>query len=143
MKHLQDQDLLLLAHRSLGPVRSIGAKLHLARCKDCRARYGAYASLSLMVASLVRVGMPAWKPLGLALSLKVLVAASVVGVGLYGLDVAISSPSAPPKPPVVKQIESPLWPSCPDGKAAPKKGRATPATMQLNLNVAPPTRRKR
>ncbi len=144
MRHLEDQDLLLLAHRSLGLVQSISAHRHLAKCERCRFRYSEFGALSSKVALLVRPGLPAWKPLGLALRTKVLISVFLGCVGLFGIEMAVlPHPPQPVHVPALKQVSSPDWPSCPEGKPAPKKGPATAATLQINPNAKEPTRRKR
>ncbi|HVT11127.1 MAG TPA: hypothetical protein VHE55_02580 [Fimbriimonadaceae bacterium] len=143
MKHLEDQDLLLLAHRSLGFVQSLSAHRHLARCESCRSRYAQFGALSRKVASLVRPGLPTWKPLGMALRTKVLISVFLGCVGLFGVEMAVLPRTPAPVHIPIQQIASPNWPSCPEGKPAPKKGPATAATLQINPNAKEPTRRKR
>ncbi|HTQ09109.1 MAG TPA: hypothetical protein VMI31_03470 [Fimbriimonadaceae bacterium] len=76
MKHFSDQDLFMLAHRSLAPSSMIAAKWHVLRCRQCRERYRELGSLSVAVASSLRVGLPAWKPV--LLGLKGVLALSVI-----------------------------------------------------------------
>jgi hypothetical protein len=88
VKHIEDQDLMLLAHRSLGPAQSVAAKIHLWRCPSCRAKFGELSSFSTSVASAVRVGLPAWKPAGIALQMKLFLAAIVVAGSFLVFQIA-------------------------------------------------------
>jgi len=90
VNHPPDQDLLLLAHRSLAPFRAVAARWHIRNCVSCRKRFSEFDTLSSAVASAFRLGMPAWKPLGTALSLKLLIGIIVVALGLLGGEVVVS-----------------------------------------------------
>lgn len=107
MSHVSDQDLLLMAHRSLGSVREIGARIHLRRCSSCRAKLGAVGSMSAMVAAAVRPGLPAWKPSGITLSAKILIATIAFGGALLLGKAALTSYSAKqPMPPLSFPVKS-------------------------------------
>lgn len=57
----RDQDLLLLAHGALSPVRAALTRLHLARCPDCRQRLSSYRAVSDGMAGVIRGGqLPRW-----------------------------------------------------------------------------------
>lgn len=86
MNHIPDQELLLMAHHALGPFRSIAGLVHMRKCAQCRKRLSEYASLSSTVAGAVRVGMPAWKPLGLAIGTKLLLSIAVVGLAILFVE---------------------------------------------------------
>jgi hypothetical protein len=99
MKHVQDQDLLLLAHRSLSPWDWFTARYHLWRCNACRRRYDHFRSLSTSVASAVRVGLRPWRPIGLSIKVVLLVGLILVTCGVIGTEiVAISAPTERPAP---------------------------------------------
>jgi len=82
VKHPSDQDLLMLAHRSLGPLKFVEVRLHVLRCAECRRRCAEFGLLSSAVASTLRLGMPAWKPGIVALKLKLLIGVTVLATGV-------------------------------------------------------------
>jgi hypothetical protein len=88
MKHMDDQDLLLLSHGALGPLRSLAAQMHLRRCADCRQRYGGLCTVSVAVATALRVGLPAWKPT-IAGVVKLLVGVTVVAIGVLYAEIVV------------------------------------------------------
>ena len=91
MKHPADQDLLMLAHRSLDPFKAIATRWHLTRCADCRRRYSEFGALSTAVASAIRIGLPAWKPIVLALKTKLLAAVILLAAGILVTEVVVSN----------------------------------------------------
>lgn len=61
--HLPEQDLLLLAHNQLSPLRRLAAERHLNRCEECRGRLARLTAVSHQIAAALRpAGLPAWKP---------------------------------------------------------------------------------
>jgi hypothetical protein len=138
VNHIQDQDLLLLAHRSLGFFQSISASLHMRGCSSCRKRYAALDSLSSGVASAVRLGLPTWHPLGLALRTKVLLATLALGVTVLGARSVLTREEVVPMTPLPPGVEMApvkcVTPALPGANgAAPGKGGTTP----LNKRAAP------
>ena len=126
MKHPADQDLLLLAHNSLSPLKAIAAQMHLARCADCKRRYAEFGVVTTAAAAAFRGSLPSWKPLGMALRTKLLLAALVVSAGVLGARVALNRE----EPPVVGTVKECFSPpktkgSAPtvDVKGAPKPHR--------------------
>jgi len=98
VKHTPDQDLLLLAHRSLDPVHAFTIRLHVSRCDSCRKRLAEFTSISTAAASALRVGMPAWKPMGMALKMKLLLGGLLLSALLVtgGLSMAAKPHVVPP-----------------------------------------------
>lgn len=92
MKHTPDQDLLLLAHRSLGPIGALSARLHLRQCDRCRGRYAELSSLTRTAARAFRLGMPAWKPLGMAAGTKLLLGVIIFAGALLMMEISMFSP---------------------------------------------------
>lgn len=93
MKHPLDQDLLLLAHNSLNPFKALAASLHLRKCAECRKRYAEFGVVTSVAAAAVRGNMPAWKPLGMALRMKLLIVALIVSAAVLGASVAMNRSS--------------------------------------------------
>ena len=60
MNHTSDQDLLLLAHNSLGLVKTALARFHVWRCVACRRRLTEFDSFSRGVAAAVRGVVCVW-----------------------------------------------------------------------------------
>ena len=59
----RDQDLLLLAHGALSPLRRLATLLHMRRCSECQARYTQLGATSHAVAGVLRgAGPPHWAP---------------------------------------------------------------------------------
>jgi hypothetical protein len=101
VKHTSEQDLLLLAHRALGIVPSLEAHFHMLQCAECRSHFAELKSVSLVAASAMRVGMPKWKPAGMALGLKLVIlaaAATATAVGTRTIIQRISDPPLEPAP---------------------------------------------
>lgn len=96
MDHPTEQDLLLFAHRSIGLGKAAALWLHLKRCPDCRKRYAGICSMTASLAHAMRPGMPAWKPIETALRMQILVAAFVIGVGVFSAQQLFLTPKAPP-----------------------------------------------
>src|SRR3569832_1041988 len=131
MNHVTDQDLLLLAHRSLGFFRSLGVAIHLRTCSSCRKRYTEMATMSTAIASSLRVGMrSAWKPAGMALRMKILLSALVMAGGVLAVRQA-TMPN-----------DSFVFPSFVSGDACstavqPKSLHMAPAMLNENRSTPP------
>ena len=91
MKHVTDQNLLLLTHRALGPIRSGVARVHLMACADCRRRQQELLSLSVATAAAFRIGMPAWRPIGVAIGVKLLAGVAVLATGILFTEMVVGS----------------------------------------------------
>jgi len=95
MNHPPDQDLLLLAHRSLNLVKTLAARWHVWRCPECRLRYRELNSLSFAVASALRIGLPSWKPAVMALKVKLLIGVVALATGTLVTEVVIANRTGP------------------------------------------------
>ncbi|HZT43434.1 MAG TPA: zf-HC2 domain-containing protein [Chthonomonadaceae bacterium] len=63
----RDQDLLLLAHGELSPLRRLRLLAHLRRCPRCRARQASLAGVSAALAGAIRPpGKGPWSPPSMA-----------------------------------------------------------------------------
>jgi hypothetical protein len=90
VRHPTDQELLMLAHRAVDPVKAIRLRAHVKRCAPCQDGFARQARLSQSIAGAIRIGLPAWSPLGLGIALrtKVLLAVLAVSVAGFGIKVA-------------------------------------------------------
>ncbi len=84
----RDEDLLLLAHGALPPLRAVQTRLHLCRCADCRRRFSDLRAASHALAAAVRgPRMPRWSlpalaPGGTVIAVWTLMAATVLVIVL-------------------------------------------------------------
>lgn len=110
MNHVSDQDLLLLQHQSLGLFKSVMATIHLRGCKSCRKRATEIGSFTFGVAAAVRGGLPAWKPLGMALRMKLMLVVLAVGASYLAVQGAIAWHEQATMPPSSCQTLPPIQP---------------------------------
>lgn len=104
----RDQDLLLLAHGALPPLRRAFAESHLRRCRHCRERKEHLGMVSRQLAGAIRgQDLPAWIPpdtpapapraqnlrlrRALALSLALLLATASVALAVWRVRAYLSS----------------------------------------------------
>ena len=89
----QDQDLLLFAHRAVGPLKSFFVRLHVKHCPQCRARLNEFSGVSSALAAHVRTGMPRWAPaapFALSTRTKLLLSLLLAGILCVGGQLALS-----------------------------------------------------
>ena len=87
MRHITDENLLLLAHGELSAWRGLPLQIHLRRCPPCRARYAALSRTSAHIAASLRGPEAAvWQPAPLTLNFRFVLAwfAALLLLGLIG-----------------------------------------------------------